>query len=160
MYFYNLFVFVSRAVLSRAQAWNSRLKAMFRILEETARRIGVNTPAQHAVLSGYISVVTGVTELVLSIIAGKSENPPTSSSSFEMCVSHRRPSTLPHALKNIVYKIHNGREQWCRRSLAVSFPGCFLCAFSCDPRLSSAIFYLSSVTDGRRGDGGGGGESI
>ncbi|CAN0181214.1 unnamed protein product [Ascophyllum nodosum] len=47
---------------------------MFRILEEAAGRLGVNTPAQHAVLSGYISVVTGVTELVLSIMAGETED--------------------------------------------------------------------------------------
>lgn len=32
--------------------------------------MGVRTPVQHAMFGGYISVLTGLTEFVLSIIAG------------------------------------------------------------------------------------------
>lgn len=53
------------------QALTKQVNVMYRTLEDIAARIGVRTPVQHAILSGYISVITGLTEFILSIMAGE-----------------------------------------------------------------------------------------
>lgn len=47
------------------------MQLLFGLLGELAARFGVRTPVQHAMFGGYVSVLTGLTEFVLSIIAGK-----------------------------------------------------------------------------------------
>ena len=53
------------------QAFQGQVQLLFGLLGELAARFGVRTPVQHAMFGGYVSVLTGLTEFVLSIIAGK-----------------------------------------------------------------------------------------
>lgn len=46
-------------------------RSLLRALAELAARMGIQTPVQHAMFSGYISVVTGLIEASLSMIAGE-----------------------------------------------------------------------------------------
>ncbi len=54
-----------------SQALEGQAQLLFGCLGELAARIGVRTPVQHAMFGGYVSVITGLTEFVLSIIAGE-----------------------------------------------------------------------------------------
>ncbi|CAM9869338.1 unnamed protein product [Pylaiella littoralis] len=51
-----------------------KTQVVTRSLAQLAARFGVRTAVQHAMFGGYISVLTGITEFVLSIIAGENED--------------------------------------------------------------------------------------
>ena len=65
-----------------------QVQLLFGCLGELAARLGVRTPVQHAMFGGYISVVTGLTEFVLSIIAGEV--------CWNMRIRQRRNLPVPH----------------------------------------------------------------
>lgn len=52
------------------QAFQAQVQLVCGVLGELAARFGVRTPVHHAMFGGYVSVLTGLTEFVLSIIAG------------------------------------------------------------------------------------------
>ncbi|CAN0456345.1 unnamed protein product, partial [Ectocarpus sp. 12 AP-2014] len=56
------------------QAFQGQVQLFFGCLGGLAAQFGVRTPVEHAMFGGYISVLTGATEFVLSIIAGEDED--------------------------------------------------------------------------------------
>eukprot|EP00903_Cladosiphon_okamuranus_P012078 g11339.t1 len=60
--------------LGLKEAFQAQVQLICACLGELAARFGVRTPVQHAMFGGYISVLTGITEFVLSIIAGEDED--------------------------------------------------------------------------------------
>ncbi|CAM9965724.1 unnamed protein product [Scytosiphon promiscuus] len=56
------------------EAIRGKCQQVFGCLGQLAARFGVRTPVQHAMFGGYVSVLTGATEFVLSIIAGEDED--------------------------------------------------------------------------------------
>ncbi|CAN0039721.1 unnamed protein product, partial [Ectocarpus sp. 4 AP-2014] len=60
--------------LGLKEAFQGQVQLFFGCLGGLAARFGVRTPVEHAMFGGYISVLTGATEFVLSIIAGEDED--------------------------------------------------------------------------------------